>query len=424
MSSSPYGNSTWELSRTDFVIIEEYREIEEILRRDRDFSAHGSRGEEAIEFIHGTLLDLDGEAHLARRHLFAKIMSPPQVEAYCVRAAGHLESELAKLRGLAPTSPDSVSFDLVEVLRTVLWTLGSHIAGIDYEVVPDGLAQLQALLPRFGGALSVIYSDSDHEELLSQSRAAVDEFRTVFFEPSKARRQASGNGAVHADKSSSHTTSSPSGDLLSRLLDTIGDQDDSDDAIMRECLVLLNGAASNTLNVVCHGLAELEPWLAERSDRAQLIADNEFLSNAAKETIRLHRTGAPYLLRRAVADVQLITSGRIIPRGAQVALDLRAAHRGQDIFGPTAGVFDPYRRLDTSARAKVYGLGFGTGPHVCVAKQLIINDAANSPRLVGTILRVVFAAEVAQDPVKCAARAPNGEARFLTFPVIMPRIAT
>ena len=58
-----------------------------------------------------------------------------------------------------------------------------------------------------------------------------------------------------------------------------------------------------------------------------------------------------------------------------IALDLNAVNRSEEIFGPDAGSFDPYR-VPLLKGVHGYGESFGAGAHVCPGRLIAVGAAS------------------------------------------------
>lgn len=72
-------------------------------------------------------------------------------------------------------------------------------------------------------------------------------------------------------------------------------------------------------------------------------------------------------MRWALADMTL-KSGRRIPQGAKVVIDLLSVNRDRSVFGDDAEDFNP--RRTTPEGVPLYGLSFGSGMHACIGQDL------------------------------------------------------
>lgn len=72
-------------------------------------------------------------------------------------------------------------------------------------------------------------------------------------------------------------------------------------------------------------------------------------------------------MRWALADMTL-KSGRRIPQGAKVVIDLLSVNRDRSVFGDDAEDFNPRRTPPDGV--PLYGLSFGSGMHACIGQDL------------------------------------------------------
>jgi cytochrome P450 len=110
-------------------------------------------------------------------------------------------------------------------------------------------------------------------------------------------------------------------------------------------------------------------------------------------------------LRAPLEDVRL-SSGRLIRKGDYIALDLNAVNRREDVFGPDARSFNPYRN---PVRKGVHGYGesFGAGAHVCPGRLIAVGAASpaatrtSEDSRIGVMVRLLeelFRYDVTLDP--------------------------
>ena len=104
----------------------------------------------------------------------------------------------------------------------------------------------------------------------------------------------------------------------------------------------------------------------------------------------------------ALADIDL-KSGRHIPKGAKVVIDLLAVNRDRTVFGDAANDFDPHRTLPDGIAP--YGLSFGSGMHACIGQDLaaglVLDPADSSSPLLGLVpqaVQALFDHGVRRDP--------------------------
>jgi hypothetical protein len=96
-------------------------------------------------------------------------------------------------------------------------------------------------------------------------------------------------------------------------------------------------------------------------------------------------------MRWALTDIEL-KSGRLIPAGSKVVIDLLSVNRDRTVFGDDAEAFDP-RRVTPEGVAG-YGLSFGSGMHACIGQDLAAGlvfdpDASSDDHLFGLVPQAV-----------------------------------
>lgn len=359
-----------------------YDECREVLRSPAFLQA--SKQESAV-FVGDTVLTLDGAEHLQRRRVLSSLFSRAALTAY--------EREV-----LGPTiarALDGVDrADLVRLARTVFLQLAAATIGLDGvtgQATTDRLAGW--LYPLLEG-VTVEWSTRDHAEVIREAAAARDALVAELFAPAWERRR----------------TAPGRTDLLA-LLASAGV---AEDAAVREVVLFL---AASTLNN-----AALVTQVVDEVTRAGLrVTDREDLRAAMAEALRLH-VPTPALIRRAATEV-VLSGGRVVPAGEQVALDLVAANRDPAVFGDDPDAFLPGRPVRGGEPA--HGLTFGGGAHVCLGRAQVVGSYADERALTeGMLLRVLrelFAAGVRPDPAAAPEREASVHPRFLTYPVVFDR---
>jgi len=97
-------------------------------------------------------------------------------------------------------------------------------------------------------------------------------------------------------------------------------------------------------------------------------------------------TTAPALLREALDDTTLESTGRTIRKGDRLALITRLANRDPEAF-PDPDRFDPRRKVEEGINP--WGLTFGAGEHQCIGRPLVagltgrVDDADTSGPVLG-----------------------------------------
>ncbi|MFC8826912.1 cytochrome P450 [Streptomyces sp. NPDC057137] len=389
--------------------ITSYREVEEILARPQQFSLADTKGD-SEEFARGTVVGLEGGDHRQRRRLLAKIVDISQPWG----PRGSLLTELfegliAPLRERA-AGGETVHFDLIPFARQVYGRMAAALIGIDGVDSAERLERLESFMTPIIGGLTAEFTLRDLAAITRESRAARQGLKAEFFDASLSRRAA-------AIKQGGEDAERLPGDLITQLLSS-PDGGFDEDAIFRECVVLFAASVNNPVSQIANCVNELSGWLAVNPSEAHRLDDDAFLNDVVRETLRLHRTGNPYLLRAVLEDVELST-GRHLKAGERVALHVGPANRDPEIFGETASQFDPLRAV-SAPRVKPFGLAFGGGPHACLGRPLVYWERGDPPALgyLARLLKCLLTERVAVgDPARHSKQSQHAGDRFSAFDV-------
>lgn len=398
------------------VELTEYREVEEILRRGRDFLAAGTVADSS-EFTHGTLVSIDGREHLARRRALMRMINPSRPWG----AEGTLLDEVfadnvARLEATVEPVDGLLHFDLVEFLRGIIWRFTANFVGIDGVDGHEQTTRFVALAVPLVSGITIQYMPEDQRaEALEKFRTARTTIREELFDPSLERRKA----LVAAGTPEEELP----GDLLTSLLKA--DPPASDELIFTEAIQLLAASVNNPVLQAALAIDELLRWLEQHPEDRARTGERAFLNAAVKETLRLHRATRPFLSRRAAADVTLESTGRVIHEGTLVAGYLMEADHDKSVFGEDADSFNPHRTL-TDPKVAHFGLAFGAGPHVCIGRPMLLWEQGDetSQGAQTKILRFLLERGVRKDP---DGRHPmeneRGSHRFTRYDVTVPAVA-
>lgn len=348
-----------------------YAEADEILT-SRLFAQESKH--ESAPLVGGTVLVMDGPAHLRRRRLLAPLMSRAALTGYDGVVEATLErcilSEVAAGRA-----------DLVPLGRSVFLQLAASMIGLGDlgPRTPDLLALLGPLLE----AVTVEWSTRDHAVVLAEGSAARDALVTRFPALPDAAGTLASVMAAHPDE--------------------------WDDAgAVREIVLFLAASTLNNAALLVHVVDELA--------RATAPTDDDGLHAALSETLRLYPPTVA-LLRRALTEVTL-RDGRVVGEGEHVAVDLHAANRDPAVFGADAEEFRPGRAV--ADRARPWGLTFGSGPHLCLGRAVVTGTAV-TPGVHLRILRRLLDLGVRPDPDRPPVLAPTAQRRHDSYPVLLSR---
>jgi nitric oxide reductase len=115
----------------------------------------------------------------------------------------------------------------------------------------------------------------------------------------------------------------------------------------------------------------------------EIIADPSLVHGFVAELCRYHTGSALAMKRVAKEDIEL--GGKTIRAGEGIIASNQSANRDEDVF-PNADKFDIHRRMDHDA------LGFGFGPHRCIAEFLALTELE---AVFGTLLKKLPGLKVA-----------------------------
>ncbi|WP_433502970.1 cytochrome P450 [Pseudonocardia halophobica] len=395
------------------IELTDYRELEEALKRGRELVLEGTKAE-SDEFVHGTLIAVDGREHLNRRRALMRMINPSQPWG----AEGKLIDEVFAdnlQRVLETVEPvDGVRrFDLVDFLRRIIWRFTAKFVGIDGIDDDEQTGRFVKLAVPVVSGLSIEYLPEDKRaEVLEIARNARKAIREELFDPSLERRRALIAAGAGEDELPA--------DLLTSLLQA--DTPSSDDMIFKEAIQLLAASVNNPVLQLTLSLDDVTTWLDEHPEDCARISDREFVNAAVKETLRLHRASRPYLVRRAVKEITLETTGRVIPEGAWVAGYLMEADHDESVFGANPEAYDPYRVLN-DPKVPHFGLAFGAGPHVCIGRPMLLWEQGNpeSQGVQTKVLRFLLENGVRRDADGVQSlESERGSHRFTHYDVIVP----
>ncbi|WP_141566278.1 cytochrome P450 [Pseudonocardia sp. N23] len=320
---------------------------------------------ESAPLVGGTVLVMDGPAHLRRRRLLAPLMSRTALADHDAVVAATLDDCVR-----------SQAADLVPLGRSVFLQLAASIIGLGD--LGGRTPELLALLGPLLEAVTVEWSTRDHAVVLAEGLAARDRLVAGF--------PLSADGSTLAAIMAAHP----------------GEWDP--EAAVREVVLFLAASTLNNAALLVHVVDELS--------RCPLPDDR--LSDALAETLRLYPPTVA-LLRRALEDVTL-RDGRLVRAGEYVAVDLHAANRDPAVFGADADEFRPGRAVD--GRARPWGLTFGSGPHLCLGRAVVTGTAV-TPGVHLRILRRLRELGVRPDPDRPPVLAPTAQRRHDSYPVLL-----
>ncbi|KAL8302923.1 hypothetical protein RB600_006682 [Gaeumannomyces tritici] len=155
------------------------------------------------------------------------------------------------------------------------------------------------------------------------------------------------------------------------------------DAVQIAFLLLVAGNAT-MVSMIALGVVTL---FQNPGQLAELKADPSLAPAFVEELCRFH-TGSALAMKR-VAKEEVEIGGQRIRAGEGIIASNQSANRDADVFGPDPDVFDIHRKWPGGGRDP---LGFGFGPHRCVAEHLAKAELA---AVFGTLFKRLPGLEIA-----------------------------
>ncbi|WP_157186734.1 cytochrome P450 [Nocardia jiangxiensis] len=387
-------STTWHPE--SFINLTDYREVTEVLHRGREFVLEGTKAE-SDEFVHDTLISIDGRPHLERRRALMKMLTPSQPWG----AEGHLLDEvfddnLRRIRETVPPVDGAHHFDLIDFCRRIVWRVTAAFVGIDGIDSDEKVSWFLELAAPVLNTLVVEYApEAERDAIVLRGREAREQIRREMFLPSIERRRA----LLRQAAESGGSTEDLPADLLMSMLADAGDGDTDLEPIFREAVALLAASVNNPVSQAAWSLDDLLDWLEAHPEGHAHTSEREFLNLAVKESIRLHRSSRPYLVRIATADTVLESTGRAVPAGSWVASWVGAANRDPAVFGADSDSFDPYR-APLDPKVATFGVGFGIGPHSCLGRPMLLweQGGEEAQGIQTKLLRFMLRSGIRKDP--------------------------
>lgn len=311
----------------------------------------------------GSLITLHGDEHKVRRRVENRLFRRGTFRHWeLTLVPGVIEQALA-----GPLAEGSA--DLARLGRRTIMHLTALIAGIDPPVTDEGADALEHAAHVFSEGATVVHSTRPAEVVRAAVEQEMQQFAERFLEPSIRRRQ-----VLLADVAAGRAAEEDlPRDVLLALLRHQDELQIDRDVLRREVAFYLQAGSHSTANLFTHAAHRVLTRLDD-SEFAVHTADPVFLQRCVHEALRLH-PASPVAWRRATAPVHL-RSGRFIAEGGLVELDLTAANRDPDVWGPDAGEFRPDREVPEGLSAWAHS--FGGGMHACIGMEL---DGGVPPRV-------------------------------------------
>ncbi len=376
------------------IVISSFAEAREVYR-ERDLR-QGLYDAGAV-IMDGVLVNLHGEEHKRRRRIENRMFRRETFERY----ENDMFPDIVE-RTLAPYAA-SGRVDLIDFGHELMLNLAAVTAGIDR---PRGdteeTSRLHEYVNYFIEGATLVHSTRDREERSAVIAEKLRSWRVDFLENSIERRRSLLAQVADGTLDEAELPR----DILTALLRHSDDLDLDDPGLTREIAFFLLAGAHTSATAFTRTIDHMLTWLAaghtDHEERAR--TDRLFVQRCVHETIRLNPS-SPTGMRRALRSISL-PSGRAIPEGSLVVIDLEQVNRDSSVFGPDACDFDPDRRLPDGVAP--FGLSFAAGMHVCIGQDLaggvvVPRETTTAPDshlfgLVAIAVQRMFRAGVRRDP--------------------------
>jgi len=369
--------------------------------------------------LHGTLVRIDGPEHFARRRIESALFRSPTLRRYeadILRPA--LERVLSELRA-RQVEGEPVRADLRSIGEEVLGELVGSLVGLDGINTPEGHRALQSYYQDIDNGVRINWLNAGLEEMAAKAVTAMGKLTDEFITPSLRRREA----LLERITAGEIPASEMPADLISLMLQNKDAYPGFEDGGMltREVSLYLTASITTLINQMCHLIHHVEDWVVAHPEYAERRADPVFLSQALRETVRLH--GGPVLMRKATEDAVLPT-GETVREGDLAWLMVRDASTDGDVFVGTPDAFDPTREVPDGVMP--FGVEFGVGRHTCIGKRFAIGDDPDSKDpYVGAgalIMHVLYHHGMRLDPERSRSFLPDNPEVHASVPILLTRL--
>lgn len=351
-----------------------YQDAREALRRREFRQALYDEGE---RIMGGVIVNLHGDAHIARRRAENRLFRVDTFEWY------EQEQTPATVRHVLAPALAAGRGELLQLAKRAMTTLSTDVAGVDLPRGEDGqlagptFDRFCVLIEHMARAATVAHATGDKAAIIDAGDAALAEFAATFFEPSAARRRlilASGEP--------------PPLDVLTTLLDQQDAIGLSDRELLQEVAYYPWVGAHSTSAQFVHAMHHAFEWIdGDEARRSTLIDDPVLRQCIVHESLRLHP--ASPVAQRIALESATLSSGCVVEAGEAVTIDIERANRDPLVFGPTAESFDHDRVVADDVPR--WGLSFGHGTHACLGRELAGGIASDDGtlRLQGAIALMI-----------------------------------
>jgi cytochrome P450 len=312
--------------------------------------------EEGSSLMDDVIVNLHGTAHTDRRRLENRLF--------------RRDTFLAWERGVIPPTVEAVLApgliagrgDLIDIARRAMTWLAAGIAGVDIPADDEAFDALYDQMGRLARASTVVHAVGDKTAIKAGGDEALLQFEEQFLRPAIDRR-----APLVATAELSGDASALPRDVLTTLLLNQDRLALPYEVIRREVAYFPWVGSHSTSNATVHAANRIFEYARDRPGLLDALTLDKFeLQRFVHEALRLHPASME-MHRRALTDVTL-SSGRQIPAGTKVVIEMIPANRDPTVFGTDADRFDPFRSIPDEVPR--WGLTFGTGFHACLGMEL------------------------------------------------------
>lgn len=341
----------------------------------------------------GTLLRIEGDAHLHRRRTMSQLFRGDGDTWFRERVLfpairHHIEAVL-----VGAGSDGVAEVDLAEMALLAFYQLQAEVIGLHQVSSREAAQEFRSFMEPIRLAMAIEdLVEVDRKRIASEGLARKEEFHSRYWAPAVADHEA----FLDRIESGELPASELHHDLITMILtgkDHAWTQDS--ELGMREALTdMLNAGVRSTAAALVQAAHDLLQWFRAHPEDRALNTDSTFVSAAINESLRL--TPFPSFHRIALEDLTL-KSGTTIEKGRRVTVLLPPANRDQSVFGEDADLFNPRRQLPPGVYP--YGLAFGSGRHMCYGFPLVMGSDGTSGAL-AQMLVAMFEAGLEAHPTK------------------------
>jgi len=352
------------------IVLTTYAEVKDAFRSRLLRQALYDDGD---RLMHGVIVNLHGDEHIARRRLENRLFRRDTF-------AWYERDRIPRIIDDTLREPIAIGRgDLVELARRTMMTLSIDVAGVD--VAHERFDELYGLMDQLARASTVAHATGDRAATIERGDEALDAFDEQFFQPSLTRRAELLRRWTQGEIGEDHLPR----DVLITLMRNQDRLELGPETMLREVAYFPWVGSHSTSAQLVHAMHHIyERLAAHPDDRDGLTDDDQLRQRFVHESMRLH-PASPVAVRIALTDVTL-RSGRTIAQGERVVLGIEEANRDPAVFGDGAGLFDPARPLPEDVAP--WGLSFGHGTHACLGQELaggIAPDEALEHHLLGSV---------------------------------------